>query len=102
MTGRREPRNVDVPAAEIQIEDRRGSGDTAPGSRGLVADHHHGDPDSCGDVVASLRDEYERYVEAEHAICPGCPGSRSTRRPSVAITSYGRKRNLVTKLEGLA
>jgi len=43
---------------------------------GLVVDHV-GDPDRCQEVIASLMDEYERYVESEHAICPACPVVRT-------------------------
>jgi hypothetical protein len=43
---------------------------------GLVVDYA-GDSALCMRVIAELTDEYERYVESEHAICPGCPVVRS-------------------------
>ena len=79
MIAWRRQRSGAAPAADIQIEDRRGSGDRAPLSRGLarlVVDYR-GDHDRCQDVIASLMDEYERYVSREHAVCPGCPVVRS-------------------------
>jgi len=35
------------------------------------------DTDRCMRVIAELAEEYERYVESEHAICPSCPVVRS-------------------------
>ena len=35
------------------------------------------DIDRCMRVIAELTEEYERYVETEHAICPDCPVVRS-------------------------
>lgn len=75
MSSRRRRRRVDEPAGGIRIEDRRGSGGRAPRSSGLAAlvVDHRGDPDRCREVIAALMDEYERYVQSAHAICPTCP-----------------------------
>lgn len=35
------------------------------------------DIDRCMRVIAELTEEYERYVETEHAVCPDCPVVRS-------------------------
>lgn len=43
---------------------------------GLVVDRV-GDPDGCRATIGSLMDEYERYVEIQHAICPACPVVRA-------------------------
>jgi len=72
MIGRRTRRDVNVPEDELPIEERRGSAIGAPGSDTPVVDYH-GDPDRCEEVIAALMDEYGRYLEAEHAICPHCP-----------------------------
>lgn len=48
----------------------------ADGLAALVVDHV-ADPDGCQEVIAALMDEYERYVESEHAICPACPVVRT-------------------------
>ncbi|MGO9954373.1 MAG: hypothetical protein ACLP50_00050 [Solirubrobacteraceae bacterium] len=58
MSARRRQRNAKGPAA------------------GLVVDHV-GDPAGCQKAIASLMDEYERYLESEHAICPDCPVVRT-------------------------
>jgi hypothetical protein len=42
----------------------------------LVVDYTD-DIDRCMRVIAELTGEYERYVESEHAVCPGCPVVRS-------------------------
>lgn len=79
MIGRREQGVVEVPTAEMRVEDRRTSAGGPRDSRGfarLVVDYA-GDPDRCMRVIAELTEEYERYVESEHAICPGCPVVRS-------------------------
>lgn len=57
----------------------RGQGAAAAGLRKpeqLVVDYA-GDPDGCHRVIAALTKEYERYVESEHALCPGCPVVRA-------------------------
>ncbi len=79
MSTRRKRHKVDGPAGYIRIEDRRGSGGRAPRSgrlAALVVDHR-GDPDRCREVIAALMDEYERYVQSAHAICPTCPVVRA-------------------------
>jgi hypothetical protein len=48
----------------------------ADGPAALVVDHV-ADPDGCQEVIAGLMDEYKRYVESEHAICPACPVVRT-------------------------
>ena len=48
----------------------------ADGPAALVVDHV-GDRDRCQQVIAALIDEYERYVESEHAMCPACPVVRT-------------------------
>ncbi len=35
------------------------------------------DIDHCMRVIAELTEEYERYIDSEHATCPGCPVVRS-------------------------
>jgi hypothetical protein len=72
MSSRRKRREVNVPKGELGIEDRRGSTIGAPGPDTPVVDYH-GDPDRCEEVIAALTDEYGRYLEAEHALCPDCP-----------------------------
>ncbi len=42
----------------------------------IVVDYA-GDAEHCMRVIAQLTEEYERYVESEHAICPDCPVVRS-------------------------
>jgi hypothetical protein len=54
----------------------RGGQREADGPTALVVDHV-ADPDRCREVIAALMDEYERYVESEHAICPACPVVRT-------------------------
>lgn len=53
------------------MTDRRGRYE-ADGPAAPVVDHV-ADPDGCRQVIAALIDEYERYVQSEHAICPACP-----------------------------
>jgi hypothetical protein len=79
MSARRKRHKVDGPAGDIRIEDRRGSGGRAPCSSGLAAlvVDHRSDPDRCREVIAALIDEYERYVQSAHAICPTCPVVRA-------------------------
>jgi len=72
MSSRRKRREVNVPKGELGIEDRRGSAIGAPGPEPPLVDYH-GDPDRCEEVIAVLIDEYGRYLEAEHALCPDCP-----------------------------
>jgi hypothetical protein len=54
----------------------RGQRNAKPRAAGLVVDHV-GDPDGCQKAIASLIDEYERYLASEHAICPACPVVRT-------------------------
>jgi hypothetical protein len=42
----------------------------------LVVDHAE-DCDGCMRIIAQLCEEYERYLESEHAICRDCPVLRS-------------------------
>jgi hypothetical protein len=77
MTGRRGRGGVEVPTSDIQ--DRRNSGGGPQGSRRfarLVVDYAD-DTDRCMRVIAELTEEYERYAESEHAICPDRPVVRS-------------------------
>jgi hypothetical protein len=79
MIGRRRRDQVEASASDIRVEDRRASAGEPRGSRRfvrLVVDYA-GDTDRCMRVIAELTEEYERYVESEHAICPGCPVVRS-------------------------
>jgi hypothetical protein len=79
MIGRRRQSQVEAPTSDIRIEDRRASGGGPQGSRTLarlVVDYAE-DTDRCMRVIAELAEEYERYVESEHAICPDCPVVRS-------------------------
>jgi hypothetical protein len=54
----------------------RGQRKAAARAAGLVVDQV-GDPAGCQKAIASLMDEYERYLESEHAICPACPVVRT-------------------------
>lgn len=54
----------------------RGGQREADGPAALVVDHV-ADPAGCREVIAILTDEYERYVQSEHAICPACPVVRT-------------------------
>jgi hypothetical protein len=79
MIGRRGRGGVEAPTSDFRVEDRRTSSDEPRGSRmvaRLVVDYAD-DTDRCMRVIAELTEEYERYVESEHAICPGCPVTRS-------------------------
>jgi len=78
MISWRRRRQGDAPTPDIRIEDRRTSSARPPAraSAKLVVDYA-GDPNHCQDVLVSLMEEYEQYVESEHAICPGCPAVRS-------------------------
>lgn len=79
MIGWRRRGRVEAPAVDIRVEDRRASAGGPRGSRRftrLVVDYA-GDPDRCMRAIAELTEEYERYVESEHAVCPGCPVVRS-------------------------
>ena len=79
MIGRSRRGRVEAATNDIRVEDRRSSASGSRGSRGLarlVVDYA-GDIDRCMRVIAELTEEYERYVESEHAICPGCPVVRS-------------------------
>lgn len=66
------------PAPEIRLADRRVLGG-ARGSSDMeqLAVSYSEDTDRCMRVIEELTEEYERYVEREHAICPGCPVTRS-------------------------
>jgi hypothetical protein len=67
------------PAADFRVEDRRMPAGEPRGSQEfarLMVDYG-GDSRRCMRVIAELTEEYERYVEAEHAICLGCPSVRS-------------------------
>lgn len=61
----------------IRIEDRRPFTDGEPPTLQQLDVDRRGDPERCEEVVASLMEEYERYVENEHTICRGCPVVRS-------------------------
>ncbi|HZL49268.1 MAG TPA: hypothetical protein VFC30_09685 [Solirubrobacteraceae bacterium] len=79
MIGRRRQDQVEAPTSDIRVEDRRASADEPRGSRRfarLVVDYA-GDTDRCMRAIAELTEEYERYVESEHAVCPDCPVVRS-------------------------
>jgi len=79
MIGRRRRGQVEAPTNDIRVEDRRAFAGEPRGSRRfvrLMVDYAD-DPDRCMRAIAELTEEYERYVEAEHAICPGCPAVRS-------------------------
>jgi len=79
VIGRHKQPGVEEPAGDIRVEDRRSSTGEARGSRGLsslVVDYAE-DPGGCQLKIVDLTEEYERYVESEHAICPGCPAPRS-------------------------
>ncbi len=67
------------PMADTRIEDRRGPSGEAWRSHELerIVVDYAGDPPGCQRVIVALTEEYERYVESEHAICPGCPVVRS-------------------------
>lgn len=79
MIGRRRQSQVEVPTSDIRVEDRRASGGGPQGSRRFarLAVDYADDTDRCMRVIAELTEEYERYVESEHAICPDCPVVRS-------------------------
>jgi hypothetical protein len=79
VIGRGQRGGVEAPTNDIPVEDRRVSGGEAQGSRRvrrIVVDYAD-DTDRCMRAIAELTEEYERYVESEHAICPGCPVTRS-------------------------
>jgi len=60
------------------VEDEREGGLPVSERRSarLVVDYAE-DTDRCMRVIAQLTEEYERYVESEHATCPDCPVVRS-------------------------
>jgi hypothetical protein len=79
MIGRRPRGRGEALTSDIRIEDRPASGGGLRGSRRftrLVVDYAE-DGDRCMRVIAQLTEEYERYVESEHAVCPDCPVQRS-------------------------
>lgn len=79
MIGRRQRGLLEAPTSDIRVEDRRASADEPRGTRRfarLVVDYAD-DIDRCMRVIAELTEEYERYVESEHAVCPDCPVVRS-------------------------
>lgn len=76
MTAWRRQRNADPHVDEATIEDRR----TAPSDRRALARievDYANHTDRCLNVIASLMDEYEEYLNVQHAICRGCPVDRS-------------------------
>jgi len=61
---------------DVTIGQRR----AAPSGRRALARievDYANDPDRCLAVIASLMNEYEEYVSAQHAICRGCPVDRA-------------------------
>jgi len=54
----------------------RARGGVSPKLEPLVVDYA-GDPQGCQRAIVELTEEYQRYVESEHAMCPGCPVVRS-------------------------
>jgi len=76
MTAWRRQRNAEPHVDEVTIEDRS----TAPSDRRALARievDYANDTDRCLNVIASLMNEYEEYVNVQHAICRGCPVDRS-------------------------
>jgi hypothetical protein len=79
MMGRRLRGRGEAPTSDIRVEDRRASGGGLRGSRTVmpIEVDYAEDTDRCMRTIAQLTEEYERYVESEHAICPNCPVVRS-------------------------